>query len=286
MAAYGTDNINYTDQFNALLDASPGMLAMLASPKVQDPTAGAITVKITTAVTLADLTDGSLAVNGAAQTLVNLTAWAGQHVVSLFPYEAGQWTPDKDTAEFLAFVNAARLRGQLEVMTDLVAGTPGLSIANPNGQMDFATDGTVAEQWTSLNTLDRAVAYVKAKTQGKSQGRIFIVTTYQGWANLQTTMGTAEGKMLSMSPEGDLMYFRGLPIFLYDQSLTGWGGASDVAAFVVHSDAEALVWQEAFVPHAGLEFYGDGFQKKFWQTFGFAGLIQASHYAEVTNGTS
>ena len=67
---------------------------------------------------------------------------------------------------------------------------------------------------------------------------------------------------------------------------TNFGGASKECAFVVHGDAEALAWNELMMPTEDFEFYGDGMWKLFMQCFGYAGLIQATHYAAVMNPAS
>lgn len=286
MAAYGTANVHYTKPYNAVLSSNPGFTALLARPDLGvNGDEAAISVLITTAVTLQTLTDGTMLANNAAQTIVALTLFDGVHTLSLKIGQLGTWTPEKDAAEFLAFADAAEAKAQLEVMTDLEAGAAGLTVTLPTGQVDFTTDGTVAEQWLALNALDQAVSFVESQTQGKSTGSIFIIMPRAGHANIRTTLGTTEGARF-LTESGGFMFFRGHPIFLFNQTLSGWAGAGDVAAFVVHTDAEALTFTRTHIPHAGLEHYSDGFYKKFWQTFGYAGLIQASHFAEVDNPAS
>jgi len=286
MAVYGTQKIIYTKPFNAVLDASPGLADFFIRPVIGSPSAGALSVDITTAVTLLAITDGTMAANNAASTQTALTAVIKQHCVSLLATELDQWTSERDQTELLAFINASRLALYLEVITDLVGMSAGSSATLPNGQLNFSTDGTVGEVWTSMNALDLVVSKVKGKTQGKAGG-LAIITTPTGHGNLQTNANSSYALANQLKSDGELLSYRGAPIYIYDGTVSGWGAAAtDVAAFVCHSGCEAFTWVEASSPHSELRFYGDGKWKKFWQCYGFGGGVQASHFGEVLNGAS
>jgi hypothetical protein len=287
MAVFGTRTIVYTGLFTPAIKSSGGITSNLNSPRIGKPTAGAITVRITTAVTLQTPADGTMLGNNAARTNVNLTAFAGAHTVSLFPYELDQWDADADAVEFKVFVDAARRKAELEIITDLVAGTAGTSKTLPAGQLSFAADGTAQEIFTTLQRLDQTLAGLMSNVQDISQ--VFGICTPTGYANLQTCIGQSSyGQYLSETANGTLTY-KGRPIYMYNgTAVSGFGdAANDDCFYWVHPDAEALTWVEAFSPNGGqLQHEADGFFKKYFHTWGFAGLIQSTHYATVVNGTS
>ena len=288
MAAFDTRTERFTELYNALLKSDGGMLNLLNdSALVPDGArAGAVTARVTTAVTLQDVTDGTMASNNAARTEVSLTAFEKQHPISLHSYELAQFDGDSEIKEVRQFVSAARVMGEGEVIADFVAGTPGATETLPAGQIDFATDGTDGEAYTTINALDAAIGYVEANTQGDpdAANRTFIVTTKTGWSNLKSLRGVSRLSRYFDKQNGR-WYYDGYPIFISTVS-TNFGGASKAAAFVAHGDAEALVWEEMEMPHDDFRHYGDGMWKLFMKCYGFAGLIQATHYAEVANPSS
>lgn len=287
MAVFGTRTIKYTGLFTPAIKSSGGITSNLNSPRLGKPTAGAITVRITTAVTLQSPSDGTMLGNNAARTNVNLTAFSGVHTVSLFPYELDQWDSDADAVEFKVFVDAARRKAEFEIVTDLVGGTASTIKTWPIGQISAAADGTAQETFTTLQRLDQTYAGLMSNVQDMSQ--VFGITTPTTYANLQTCIGQSQyGQYLSQDASGKLTY-KGRPIYMYNgAAVTGFGdAASDDNFYWVHPDAEALTWIEAFSPNGGqLQHEADGFFKKYFHTWGFAGLIQGTHYATVTNPTS
>lgn len=285
MAAFGTRTERFTDLFNALLKSDGGMLTMLNDTAIVPDGArsGAVTARITTAITLADVTDGTMAANGAARTEVALTAFVKQHPISLFDYELAQFDGDAEEKEMRQFISAARVAAETEVLADLVAGTPGATETLPTGQIDFATDGTEGEAYTTIATLDAAIGYVEANTQG-SPDNIFILVPAVGWSALKSLRGITRLARY-FDKQNNRWYYDGYPIFVTTVT-TNFGTAGKEAAFVVHTDAEALVWNELFLPHEEFRHYGDGMWKLFIKCFGFAGLIQATHYAAVLNPAS
>lgn len=287
MAAFGTDTKKFTPLFNALLKSDGGFVnSFNNSPKLgANAQAGALTARITTAVTLQTPADGTMLTNNAARTEVDLTAFLGDHTASLFPYELAQWDADADAAEFAAFVDAARLAAEVVLITDLVGATPGHTETLTTTYIDFEVAAyTDAVAFDLLNSLDKCVGYIMANCGGKPNN-MGIVTTPTGWSNLMSLMGISRlGRFLTM--EGELLRYKTIPIWSSTVTVAGWAGAADAAAFVYHRDAEALVWSEVDIPHDDLRFYPDGLYKKFWQTYGFAGLIQGSHVALVDNPPS
>lgn len=289
MAAFGTDTKFFTKLFNAKLEASGSFTNLLNNTAIVPlgPIAGAITARITTAVVLQTPADGTMLANNAARTEVNLTAFRGVHTASFFADERGQWDADADARELDAFINAARLQAETEVITDWVAATltAPLTSTLPVGQIDFLSDGTAAENYLALNALDDVLAQVVSATLGKSTGKIGIVTHPGALGNLWTLIDSnSSGPELRAS--GNSLVYRGYPIFVTDVDVAGWGdGAGEVAAFVFHTDAEALVWREAEIPFASPIPAQDGLWKKFWHCFGFAGGIQLEngHLAQVLN---
>lgn len=294
MSAFATMKTNYARLFQAALQTTEGFTRALGLGGIPlgaiTAGSGGLSVQVPTAITLQTPTDGTMGQNNAAQTLTALTVFRGYDCVSLFNDQRGQWGDAEDTARDALFVDAARLLAQFECMTDFVGGTPGLSVNLPTGQINFASDGTLAKNYLAINALDTALGYVVGKTQGKlaapdGMSKLFIVVPYQSWANLKTLVNFSYGGSAArITMVGPMMYFDGIPIFQENQTITGWEGASDVAAFVVHADAEALLFVEMLF--SDFAKYGDTLWKQFRECFGWAGLIQTTHYAEVVNPAS
>jgi|GEM_PF-2468972 len=286
MAAFGTRTERFTELFNALLKSDGGMLNMLNDTAMvpEGAQAGAITTRITTAVTLQSTTDGTPLANNAARTEVGLTVFEGVHTISLFEYELRQFDGKAEKKEVKAFVSAARVAAETEIIADFVAGTPGATETLPAGQINFGTDGTDAEAYTTIDKLDQAIAYVDVNTAGAEDGQTFIVVPKACYGKLISLRGVSRLRG-DFDREGRRWYYQGYPIFKTSVT-TNFGGASKAAAFVVNVDAEALVWTDMTMPTEEFTHHSDNMWKLFLNTYGFAGLIQASHYAEVANPSS
>lgn len=282
MSIYGTMTKNYARQVLPSLTASSVLATFFKEAPIGSSRAGALTVPITTAVTLQTLADGTLLANNAAQTLVDLTAWRAGHTLSLFMDMLDQATPERDAAETQAFIDASANKMIFELLDDLVNGTPSTSKTWPVGQIDAAADGTAQEVFTTLQTLNQAIEGVRALTQGNG-GKLIIISN----STVRANIATCAGSDFALAPEqsGRLMdSYRGIPWVVADTSISGWGtGAAKASVFVVHTDCEAVAWADVFIPHAELAYVHDGTFKKNWLCGAFMGLLQASHYAEILN---
>ncbi len=297
MAAFGTRTINYTPLFLPAMKAAGGWLNILNdTARVGSARAGAISVRITTAVTLQTPTDGTMLANNAARTVVALTAFVGVHTVSLFSYERDQWDEQANTNEEMVFFDAAATQAQFEIITDLVGGTPDVSISWPAAAIDGAWT-TDAGRQLALAAVDRALAALLANVNGKPKD-IFAVTNKTVFGYLASAISqSGYGQFLStdaaLGGQGvPTVMWRGMyPIYMYNgtnvSGFSGSTGATDDkedALYWVHKDAEALTWVGAESPNGGeLQHEPDGLWKKYWHCFGFAGLIQATHYTAVVN---
>jgi hypothetical protein len=281
--------IQFGDVLDAAIKSHGGMLARLNQPMIGDPQSAAISVPITTAATAAEGTDGTLAVNGAAQTVTALTGVSPQYVASLFGKELRSWTPEVDASHFRAALNALRLYAEKEVITDLVAGTAGTTATLTAGQMNFSTDGTAGEINDNIAKLDSTLARLMANVAG-DEGRIFGITTPTGFGNIWSLLvNTGFGQYVAgEGGSADRLVWRGHEIFMYNGAAVGsWGTAASADAFYwVHPNAEAFTWTGAYTNADTPQHEGDGLWKKFWHADFFAGLIQSTHYATISNGTS
>lgn len=285
MAAFAVETIKYTDLFNALLKSNGGFLNFLnRSPKLS-PNAGAISARITTAVTLQTPADGTMLANNAARTSVALTAFNGIHTISLFDYELDQFSkdPSATVAEVEAFASAARVQAETEVLADLVAGTPGATYTNAAGTMDFTNLDTDAKAYVAMGKITSAIAWVQANCAGNLDGNVCILASQAAYGGLLAMryFGRLAGDFERVNGQWSVM---GYPIEMTTVT-TNFGGASKDTLYVIHRDAEALVWSDVVVPHEEFVHCPDGLWKKYLKCYGFAGLIQAN-YAAVANTTS
>lgn len=287
--AFGTNKVNYSSILDAAIKSSGSWLGKLNNPKLGKPTAGAISVPIKTAVTMQTPVDGTMLANNAARTITALTAFWGIHTVSIESYAVDQYDSEEDAAEFRAFLGAARIYAEKEIITDLVAGTASTTDTLTVGQLNFFYDGTEGERSDNLRKLDSTRRKLMANVAG-SAGRVFGITTPTALGNIEAmTAQMGYGEIVQLTNDVDMLNYRGQsPIFAYNgASVSGFGTAASADAFYwVHPDAEALTWVDASSPHSDLRTYGDGFHKKFFETYGFAGLIQSTHFATISNGTS
>lgn len=288
--AFTTATTAFTTMFSAALKARPdaGIVNLLNRPNLARATAGqqAVTARITTAVTMSTPTDGTLATNGAARTNVALTKFIGQHPLSLDATELGQWDADADAAEVRAFVDAAILAAETEILADLVAATAGTEKTLSVGQRNFGTDATDGEIRDNLDTLYDALVGVLANVQGKPDA-IVGWTHPTAYKNLMLLAdSTAGGPNIRLSERDRTLFIKGYPVYMTSATDNGFGAAADLDTFYwVHQDAEALTWSGAGI-FMDMQPVGDGFYKKIWQSYGYAGLIQASHFATVKNGSA
>lgn len=289
MSQFATLSVNYAGILDAAIKSSGSWLAVLNNPRLGKPTSGAVSVPIKTAVTLQSPSDGTMLGNNAARTLTALTAFWGIHTVSLESWMKDAYDEAEDDAEARAFLGASRIFAEKEIITDLVAGTASTTATLTVGQLNFSTDGTAGEINDNLQKLDTTRRKLMANVAG-SAGRVFGITTPTGLGNIEAmTASLNYGQIVQVGNDIDMLMYRGQsPIFAYNgASVSGFGTAASADAFYwVHPDAEALTWTDMQIPHDDLRKYGDGFWKKFFEAFGFAGLIQSSHFATISNGTS
>ena len=298
MAPFGTKTEKFLGLINALIK-SDGQFVNRLNRSAQIPggvTSGALTARVTTAVTLTDPTDGTMAANGAARTEVALTAFRKQHAIKLFADETGQFWDDPDAmeAEANAFASAAWVAMEGEIVADLVAGTPGHTSTLTTGQIDFFTDGTDAEAYDNLNELDKAIGYMRANTGGYDDALSILMPT-TAYSNFTTLLGSSRYGANIWVQNGQALgqrylVYQGIPIFPTTVT-TNFGGAGKECAYVVHRNAEAVVWQNAV-------FHGSATNEPIWRAFddglygcimscfGYAGLISAGQYAAVLNPTA
>jgi len=286
VAAYGTLTIAYGPYYDAALLSVGDIPKFFIKPGAPDPDSGAISAEVATAVTLVTPADGTLMANNAAATQIALTMFNGAHIVSLGPAYVGAFlrNPERQKAQIRAFASALGVKAEAEIIADLVAGTPVETETLPNGQMDFRCPaGTDAQVWLAKNALDKAIAAVEIQTQGKPRN-IAIIAGKAAYGNLKSLRNF---KMMANDFDrlGNQWLYDGYPILLTSVT-TNFGGASAECAYVVHQDAEGLVWDEIDLPDGGFAHHGDGFQKLIMQGYAWAGLLQSTHYAAVLSGTS
>lgn len=298
MAAFGA---NKTESFLGLVNAllkSDGQFINRLNQTAMLPSmvrSGAVTARITTTVTPGDIADGTMATNGAARTEVALTAFRKQHAIKLFPDEVGQFLnePEAMIREAQQFAAGANVLMEGEIIADLVAGTPGHTSTLTTGQIDFLTDGTDAEAYDNLNELDKAIGYMRANTGGYDDALTIIMPT-TAYSNFTTLLGSSRYGANIWVQNGQALgkrhlVYQGIPIFPTTVT-TNFGGAGKECAFVVHRDAEAVLWQGAefhgaVTGEAPFRAFDDGLYGAILQAYGYAGLVQAL-YAAVLNPTA
>ena len=292
-----TKTERFANLVNALIKSDGGFVNRLNNTAIvpNGTRSGAITSRITTAITLQDITDGTMPQNFAGRTEVPLTAFRKQHPIKLNPDETDQFWGDGEAMirEATAFASAAWVAMEGEIVADLVGGTPGHTSTLTTGQIDFLTDGTDGEAYDNLNELDKAIGYMRANTGGYDAALSILMPT-TAYSNFVTLMGSSryganmwvqESKVLGQR----VLNYQNIPVFPTTVT-TNFGGAGKECAFVVHRDAEAVVWQN-------MEFHGAQTGEPAWRAFpdgtygcliqcyGFAGLVQAL-YAAVLNPTA
>ena len=298
MAAFGTLTLKFGPLYLALCKASGFTQYLNQNVDKSVLVGGQMTARITTAVTVGSITDGTVAPNDAARTNVTLVIFHGTHTPSLFPWETGQFTEDDLLKEVIAFQDAMRYKAEGSVIAQLVAGTAGSAQTIAAGTMDFSKYTTDALMYTGMSMFNAGLAYVEANTQGKGGGICIIMATaaYANFLSMRLRgqfKSDFEREMIPDVLNPDIRKPRwtycGYPVFVTPYS-TSFGGASAKCCFILHRDAEALVFNDIYFPEndngAQLHHYGDYMQKAMMAGWGYSGLIQASHYASFVNGTS
>lgn len=277
----------YTAYVNALLKASSGFLDRLNSAfdwPEGGAAAGAITVNMLTSVGTTDIADGTILTDTSANTQTDLTFVNKAATITFKPGELRsiERKPDALKAYLVAAADAIRQAGQVDVLADLVAGTPGQSRALPAGQIDFGTDGTSAELWLAINEVDLAIAYIRANTTGRNED-MSIIFPPAAYGNFTTNrQALISGSLLQ---KDSLSTYQGIPIY----SITGpanWGGASKSACFVLHRHCEAFAMEDVYMHGGGVMAASDGTHKMIFVGPYAAGLVNGNLCAEVTNASS
>jgi hypothetical protein len=286
MAAWGTLPSEYTAYRDALLLENGRWLNLLNKEPIPAEN-GVPTWPITTAVTLAAITDGTPTTNGAAQTHVAGTAFRYIHPFNVAWDQVGQVmkTPDTMLGQIRAAQNAAQATIEALFVAAIVAATPGETDTLPAGQKDFGSDGTAAKQYLAMAKLDAAIGYIEANCGGKPRSQIFILASLAAYKNLKTLKnGTAFDRRFEQ--QSGQWYIDGIPIYTTTYT-TNFGGASKETLYVIHGDGLGLVWKPIFSP-SNFEFVqaDSGMAQVQIHTYGAYKVLQVGHIAAVDCTTS
>jgi len=287
VAAFGTLTPEYSDLYNAVLKDNGDISGFFnkEGEKSTDPTSGAISWRITTAVVPVSLTAGTIIANNSARTVVALTAFERGHAIQLGPGQTRQFKdPTAMASEVIAFADGMNYVATGLIIAALVAATPVVNSTLAAGGMNFkATDATTAG--VAMGKLEDVLTYVQVNTQGKTDQICLICSTntYGGLRKADRLLGVQTN---NLNRQNGKWYFQDYPIFATPYT-TGIDGASASNIFVCHKDCLALCWDPLEWPDDG-EFknYGDGFKSCQILGYGYYGVTQATHCGEVLSTTS
>lgn len=299
MAAWGAStslNVNYTDILLAKT-YSGGWLRHLIRPQT-NARLGAISVPVATAVTAQTPVDGTMLANNAARSLTALTAVWYAHTASVAAYQLDTYTEAERAAQITLFLDAARRGMEFEVITDLVAGTPAATYTLPTGGLDGVWTTDIMRQQV-LSAVDQALGALLGNVSAiAGPADVFAVCNKKMWSNIMSaTVGSPSGYPL-VQLDGQVgsemparIMWRGLyPIYQYnganvsgfsDGGVTGASDDKEDVLYWVHRDCEFVAWEEMTV--SPMHQADDAFFKEIYSAFGYAGLIQATHYTAVAN---
>lgn len=272
-SAYGVPSV--LDRFHRMMEVP------------EASSAGAVSVTMLDNITVSTITDGTVQTNDMGQTQVSMTLVEKAATLSLPPTAARSslTNPANQAVIAMGAANALVVQAQQAIIVAMVAATPGISNTLTTGQIDFTTDGTLAEQADNLRKLASTVVQCCTAHNEIPYSEHTILTTPAGMANLAAIQGNLFNAPL-LNPSNSMWSFMGVPIFVIGGYTTNWGAASKDAAFVANNKNYCFCWAGVYLHGGGPIAASDGHTK--WITIGkyCHGVILDDYIGTVVNPAS
>lgn len=257
---------------------------------------GAVSFTYISGVTAAAISDGSMITNN-----IDTTTKAGvlidyQASISLKPSQVKSFYTKPENVKMIAQAAADALdqEAQNALIVDLIASTPmtGADATLTLGQIDFSTDGTVAEAYDNLKNMAKVVSKMFAQNQGTPLKDMAIVMAPAAYGNFIVlnatgTIGNVSPVVQNLNPDlwdGALHSFMGVPIFAVDGA-TDFTGADKHCAFVTTRNGVLLARKAPYIHGGGMIAASDGTTKLI--TIGpIAHGVVTGFFGEIINPSS
>ncbi len=247
---------------------------------------GAITCTILSDSTAVTLVDGTALTNATNSVEVVLTFVDEVVPLSLKPSQIkSKLTNPKWMDAIIAnHASALMLSANNALVADMVASTPGKVETLAAGRMDF-NPGTDAENDVSFGQMIKCLTYLQTNFQdARSMDEFGIILASDAYANFTTLKSTRRSYEPIFGADG-VVRFMNVPIFGTTIS-TDFGGASNECAFLYHSTAACIAFQEPGLL-GGKPFLGTDGHWKFVTSGPYAhGVVNVVLLASVLNGAS
>lgn len=236
-------NLMYTTGRNA------AWLKTLADQSGVDAQAGVVSVPIPTAFTPVVPAANALLASALNNTYVAMTPYDYIVPMILLPsvIKSTDWTPQNMGRIEKQAIDALQSLISAQIIADLVAATPGYTVALTTAKIDF-----VAATQTEIGILDRGLAYILANT-GANISDLFILMCQAALGNFMAARNALIGSSFVLRDDNILTY-NGIPIYPVAATSTNWGGASKACAYIVAPGGYSLAMTDAY-PATGTDVF-------------------------------
>jgi len=287
--------IVYSQLIGGLIKTSRGLFARIndAFDVPGGAQAGAVSVNVMTGITAVDIADGTMLTNQGTTAQVAMTFVNKAAPLSLFPSQRKSFMKNpasmKVAAEHAA--DAIRQAALAHIVAALKAGTPGLQVTLPTGNIDFSNDGTDADIRSNLYRLGQVLAYVVTVMKNRPLSEFYILTTATTFANIVNLVDTAlAGSGFRFNEATGELFWKGILV----EAVTGpvnWGGASQQTLFLCHKTAVGCKFEDPYIH--GSDVYPDGWMPASDGTDKLItvgpycyGVVNGDFFAEIINPSS
>ncbi len=282
--------------FRGKVTTNRGWLSQVkTNGRLKDPNAQEGEVKISfIKMTASTPSAGTLNPQGLTMTAVSGTLTSTQSTAIFSYHEAkAQITQPGGLRELIEEGSDSCLLAVQEALAaDVVAkvAVPITENTLPTGQIDFFSDGTVAESKLALSAMQLTVSQFQSKfMQYTPPGDYHIVMTATGHGNLTTVKQTGI-QFITMGDDG-INRFKNIPIFILPDDTTGFGLTENAAAWVFQKDSLLLAFKAPFLSNGGAFDAGDS-QVRWTINVPFAHAVVGPsettkfHFGQVLNPTA
>jgi len=284
MAQYGTHKVNYSLPIQAKQYRNvPFLNTVNRLREFENPgQLGTASVRVTTNLTAATVTDGTMKSNAGAATSVSLTFVDMTTCLSLLPKEWNQLSAADVAAQAEASADAFAWQAGDYLIDDWLGGTPtSAQTFGATADLNFASDGTDDDNYAVLQPLTTCIGIVANMTSSDIRN-IHIAVPYQSWGNLWAIAGTGRTSS-SLIWNSGYFQFMGVDLNLVYSNNAAWAGTDNgTAAVVYHRDSAALGLGNMFLHGGGPLAASDGTRKYIWMQPVCHAAIQST-FTEVMN---
>lgn len=283
-----TQMIHFTNVITGVLKSDKRWLSKLNSAIQVDggSRAGSITATVLTTVDSNTITSGNIPGQGINNTQVAFTGV--DKSVTYLVNEKDKNNFFNQSSEILAQIakkagDSLAQGAEINVIADLVGATPTKTETLPSGHANFVLGSTTPADFAALlqQTLARVIAKVSTQT-ATPLNDLLMLAAPEAYGNLLSLTDSVLGlKMI-----GDVVTYKGCPIYPVISTSASWGAASEECVFCIHPEAMGLLMEDAILQGGGLVLGTDLIYRYNWVSPHWHGVVFEEGIGSVINGAS